>query len=392
MIMDKNDFGRIERQYQTFRIFFNKTQIPELNKRLVMEFLDSCRVGMSGKKIGTQRALRTLKSLRKLCILLPEKVWHDVTKADIKTMLLKIEEYSTWGEWEKYSALTVLRKFMTWLRCEYSYPQGYPDREKLINLLPLMKYAPETKYNIERPQKLKPINEIPTALEIRWLMEACDAYEDKIEGARDKAMIAILEEIGARIGGIGILKLMDIVFDSLGALIMIHDKTMIGEPVRLIKSVPYLKAWLEVHPLKTNPEAPLWVNVRPSGKKPEMDYMGMRKALLKSVKTHNMLAESKGLPKITRRIHFHAFRYYAQTRDMIEGMPVSIQCKQRGWSPTSKQPMRYARISSQQADDWLAAHYGLTEKISEIAGKEPSNKDIRDRQPIQKREDLPGYL
>jgi len=87
-----------------------------------------------------------------------------------------------------------------------------------------------------------------------------------------------------------------------------------------------------------------------------MNYAGMQKALKTAVITHNAYAESKGLPKITRRIHFHAFRYYAQTRDTLGGMPVGIMCKQRGWSPTSKQPQRYARISSAQVDEWLVAH------------------------------------
>lgn len=335
--------------------------IPEVNKKLVIEFVESCMVGMYGKKIGKDRAVRTLLSLKNLCALLPEgKIWHDMIKSDIKILLLKIDGHPGWGEWEKYVTLSTLRKFMLWLRSEYSYPENYPDREKLLNMLPLLKYAPEAEYNIIKPNKLKPVSEIPTAQEIQWMLAACDAFPhfDRIEGIRTKANIAILEEIGARIGGIGTRNIEDVTFDHLGALITIHDKTMQGEPVRLITSAPYLKAWLEVHPLKDNPKAPLWVNLRPS-KRIEMDYPGMNKALKKSVKVHNKLAEQKGLPKITRRIHFHAFRYYAQTRDMLEGMPVSIQCRQRGWSPTSKQPMRYARVTTQQADEWLAKHHGL---------------------------------
>ncbi|MDD5474343.1 MAG: tyrosine-type recombinase/integrase [Candidatus Methanoperedens sp.] len=387
------DFLGKEGRYRLLKVRIEVMEIPEANKKAVIEFVESCMVGMYGTKIGKVRAERVLLSLKNLCKLLPEgKVLHEVTKLDIKSLLLKIDEHPGWGDWEKYVTLSVLRKFMTWLRTEYGYPEGYPDREKLLNMLPLMKFAPEAKYNISKPNKLKNINEIPTAQEIQWMLEACDTFKDKVEGTRDKAIIAVLEEIGARIGGIGMRRIADVTFDALGALITIQDKTMQGEPVRLIKSVPYLRNWLEVHPLKNNPEAPLWVNLGSSHKKIEMDYSGTNKALKKTVKIHNMLAESKGLPKITRRIHFHAFRYYAQTRDMLEGMPISIMCRQRGWSPTSKQPMRYARVSSQQADDWLAAHYGLTEKISEIAGKEPSNKDIRDRQPVQKREDLPGYL
>ncbi len=387
-MIDEVDFESVNKSYETSQRLLQSLDIPEENKRLSKEFLDSCALGLYGKKIGKPRLLRTSRSLISLNRMLPGKVWHDITKLDIKALLMKIEE-SSWGEWERYTTLSILRKFMAWVRSEHGYPPNYPDREKFVNLMSLMDYAPEAKFKIAEVRKLKPLNEIPTAEEILWMMQACDTYEDKRRGARDKAMISILEEIGARIGGIGILKLKDIVFDSLGALIMIHDKTMVGEPVRIIKAAPYLIAWIEVHPLKANPEAPLWVNFgRKSGrryKRVGMDYYGMNKALKTAKEKHNALAESKGLPLITRRIHFHAFRYYAQVRDTLEGMPVPIQCKQRGWSPVSKQPQRYARISSAQVDEWLAAHHGLKPDI-ELQGA-PEKKLS---EPVPSRQ-IPGY-
>lgn len=392
-MIDEVDFESVNKRYESSQRLLQSLDIPEENKRLSKEFLDSCALGLYGKKIGKPRLVRTSYSLISLNRLLPDgKQWHDITKLDIKALLMKIEE-SSWGEWERYTTLSILRKFMAWIRSEHSYPQNYPDKEKFVNLMSLMDYAPEAKFKIAEVRKLKPLNEIPTAEEILWMMQACDTYEDKRRGARDKAIISILGEIGARIGGIGILKLKDIIFDSLGALIMIHDKTMVGEPVRIIKAAPYLIAWIEVHPLKANPEAPLWVNFgRKSGqryKRVGMDYFGMRKALKTAKETHNALAESKGLPLITRRIHFHAFRYHAQVRDTLEGMPIAIQCKQRGWSPTSKQPQRYARISSAQVDEWLATHYGLNKPDIEPQGA-LEKKEPFDRQPAPSRQ-LPGY-
>lgn len=389
--MANNDFSQTEREYKNLKAAFEEMQIPEQNKKLAIEFIDSCTVGMYGEKIGKRRALKILECLKKLCVLLPAgKIWNDVTKAEIKGLLMQINETPTWGEWDRYAKLSVLRKFMTWVRYEYGYPEGYPDREKLLNMLPLMKFAPECKYSIQKPNKLKAVNEIPTAQEIQFMLQACDTYKNKTEGARDKAFISILEEVGTRIGGLGTLCIKNVYFDHLGALLVIHDKTMNGDPVRIIKSAGDLRAWLAVHPAGTNPDAPLWVNLRYS-KRIEMDYYSMRTALQKAVKTHNELAKKKGLTQITRRIHFHAFRYYAQTRDMLDGMPVSVQCMQRGWSPMSKQPMRYARVTTQQADEWLAARYGQAEKV-EVTNEGPINKEVQSRQPAPKKIDLPGYL
>jgi len=351
------EFRRADQQFKDNKKRLLELQIPEVNKHLSIEFLESCQTGMFMAKIGKDRAIITLRALVHLNKILPDgRIWHDVTKADIKSILLKVEEGDIWGEWGKYVNLSVLRKFMTWLRSEYSYPAGYPDRERLIGLLPLMDHAPECKYHMPRPNKLKNINEIPTKDEINYLLAATDSYTNKTKGIRDRAFLSVLAEVGMRISGLGTLRIKDVSLDQIGALLSIHDKTMTGEPVRIIKAAPYLITWMNIHPKRNDPEAPLWVNIQASRGYESMNYAGMQKALKTAVITHNAYAESKGLPKITRRIHFHAFRYYAQTRDTLGGMPVGIMCKQRGWSPTSKQPQRYARISSAQVDEWLVAH------------------------------------
>jgi integrase len=354
------DFSRINYQYANLMIRFKKADILEENKELVLEFIESCRLGLFQKKIGMQRTVRTLNSLKRLCQMLPTGLsWQNVTKKDVRSLLLAIEALGV-GDWERYSLLMALKKFITWIRTEYGYPEGYPDREKNLSLLALLEVAPEVKIAINRPNKLKALNEIPTQEDINYMMAACDTYAKPMLGARDKAIISILAEIGARIGGIGNLHLRDIIFDSIGAKLRIEDKTMTGEPVRIISSVQYLKNWLELHPDKGNQQAPLWVTLRGiQGKM--MDYAAVRKTLKNAVNIHNKNAEAKGQPLITKRIHPHGFRYYAQGRDSLAGMPIAIMCKQRGWSATSKQPQRYARISSEQVDNWLIANQTKTE-------------------------------
>ena len=386
------DFNHVPSRYNRIRNNFLKMPIHRVNKDLVTEFTDSCLLGLYGAKIGKHRAIKVVGCLRDVCGMLPEnKTFLEVTKGDVKDILMKISENQAWGDWQRYTILSVFRKFMTYIRTEHGYPADYPERDKYINSLSVLGCALECKYKNPKCRKLKPVSEIPTAEEINYMLAACDSYEDKNESLRDKTIISMLAEVGMRIGGLGKLKIGDIFFDELGALVSITDKTMAGEPIRLIQSVPHLKRWMRIHPLRNDPDAPLWLNVRMCTERLEMSYEGMRKALKKAVKTHNKLAASKKLPKITRRIHFHAFRYYAQTRDMLDGMPVSIQCLQRGWKPDSKQPMTYARVTTEQADQWLAARYGLAEKV-EVINEGSGNKEIRSRQPAPRKEGLPGYL
>jgi integrase len=65
---------------------------------------------------------------------------------------------------------------------------------------------------------------------------------------RDKAIIALLWDIGARIGEIGNLRVKDIKFDDIGISIIVNGKTG-PRRVRAVWSVDYLRHWLEDHKL-----------------------------------------------------------------------------------------------------------------------------------------------
>ena len=57
---------------------------------------------------------------------------------------------------------------------------------------------------------------------------------------RDKEIIALLWDIGARIGEIGSLRVKHVKFDDLGGIIIVNGKTGPGR-VRAVWSVDYLK-------------------------------------------------------------------------------------------------------------------------------------------------------
>lgn len=77
------------------------------------------------------------------------------------------------------------------------------------------------------------------------------------EYERDKAIIALLWDIGARIGEIGTLHIKHVSFDEYGAVVNVKGETGYRK-VRAVWSVEYLKTWLQVHPEGYNPDAPLW--------------------------------------------------------------------------------------------------------------------------------------
>ncbi len=355
----------------------NSTKITERNKLLLLKFAADCQTGWSEKKLTPARILKLLSNIKTISELL-EKDWDWITKDDVRDLLDKIDTEPDRGDWAKHDYRVVLRKFVAWLRDEYGYPEGYPQREELSRLLPILKYPSEVmKIKVKKPERLKAGEDIPTSEEMQYLSDASI-------NPRDKAFFEMAREVGIRIGGIGSRQIKHISFDELGAKVTMYDKTMRGEPVRFISSVSYLHIWLDSHPFRNDSEAPLWIDLEKTTKGAvPLDYNGFRAMIKRAVERHNKRAERLGLPKITKRIHTHLFRYHAQTRDELEGVPRAIMCKQRGWKPDSKQPERYARIVTKDVDSYYAKRFGLN-------GKEVKEPPKPGRCPRCKEVNAPG--
>jgi integrase/recombinase XerD len=145
-------------------------------------------------------------------------------------------------------------------------------------LLPILKYPNEVmKIRLSQHQKLKAGEDIPTVEEVEYLSNAAI-------NPRDKAFFEMAKELGIRIGGIGSRQIKHVSFDELGAKVTIYDKTMRCEPVRFISSASYLRIWLDSHPFKNDPEAPLWVDLEKTAYGPvPLDYNGFRAIIRRAV-------------------------------------------------------------------------------------------------------------
>ncbi len=334
-------------------------ETPQSNKDLLLDFVEDCLTGWKVPKVSKSRTITLLRRLSRLTMELGKnREWLRYEERDTKRLLMWIDDSHPLpnGAWSQHSYRIVLRKFVTWMRRKQGYPEDYPGRERLINLLSVAKYAEEVSHiHVKEPDRLRDPQTIPTEKEMEWLCEAATH-------SRDRAYIEMSRELGERIGGLGTRQIKHVKFDSLGVLVTMYDKTFRGEPVRYVTSAMYLRQWLEAHPFKNNSEAPLWINLQKLPECKALDYDGFRMIIRRLIDRHNQLAEKNGNQKITKKITTHLFRYYAQTRDEKNKMPRTIMCKRRGWKPGSKQPDRYARLTSQDVDDYLRQQYGLEEQ------------------------------
>jgi len=166
----------------------------------------------------------------------------------------------------KHDLIMILKPFVLWL-IENGYSAIPAEKVRAIK-------APAVDHNTTTPEALL------TAEEIKQLLTGC-------RSARDRAIIAVLYESGARIGEVARLRWRDVEFDDFGIRVHIHDtKENQIRYARCTWAREMLAAWKNVYPADVTPDA--WVFV--SSHKEAMNYAQIRQRV-------KMAAERAGLDR-----------------------------------------------------------------------------------------------
>ncbi len=189
--------------------------------------------------------------------------------------------------------------------------------------------------------------DLPTEAEVQKLLDVC------ADSSRDKAMIAVQNEAGTRIGELLTLQIKHVRLDEYGANLLVDGKTG-ARKIRIVLSVPYLTKWINVHPMKDDPEAPLFVfisKVNSFGK--PMTYAGFNNILRKRVKQSGL----------TKRIHSHLFRHKEIT-EMASKLTEAESRMRHGWGRSSPMPARYTHLNQEDLDNKILQMKGVKKKES----------------------------
>ncbi len=176
-------------------------------------------------------------------------------------------------------------------------------------------------------------DDILTPEEIRKLVENATTQ-------RDQALLAALYDGGMRIGEFLALRVGDIRFHEDGSADLVLPKDAPGlktgrRVVPIVESVPYLQRWLEVHPLRKEPKAPLWPPLL-SG---EPTKAITRRSLVDSLRT---VARRAG---ITKAVNPHAFRHARATECARKGWTEAQMRNFFGWARSSPMPSLYIHLA-----------------------------------------------
>jgi integrase/ribosomal protein L40E len=301
-----------------FACLRSDAKLRDANRETIKEFLEY--IGAEGLSIPRQ--VRYIYVLRKLSGLL-EKDFKDATKPDMIRAVSELEKQDTSYE-TKRSEKECIKRFYKWLR---NTDDQYPIE---------VKWMKTTRKN---NQRILP-DHLLTEDDVKRLAEAC-------QNQRDRALILVLYETGCRVGEILTLRVGDVQFDQYGAIMVVKGKTG-SRRVRIIFSAKALSEWLNHHPGRQDPDAPLWTSFEAVGSTEPLEYSAFRKMLCTTAKRI----------AITKRVNPHSFRH-ARASNLANVLTEAQMKEYLGWVGDSRMASTYVHLSGRNIDNALLKLNGI---------------------------------
>ncbi len=328
-----HDYDRIlTRQHNRIR-----TTLPESNGQILLDY----DVNAVNQAIGKANRIKHLQVMLQLSVMFDNKPWKEITKSDVETVIAAImDKYSSKGDetHATYDFKKVIKIFFRWLHL------GHRKHKVCLK-----------KYRVGDPQITEDIvsgrvadkivrEDLITSDTKSRLLHACG------ENLRDRAMIDVGLEAGTRSGELLTIQLKHVKSDEYGATIAVDGKTG-ARPIRIIESAPNLFAWINAHPFRDNPDAPLCINLGSRDYGEPLKYPAVRSMLKRICKK----------AEINRRIYLTLFRHTEATKSANYLTEAQMK-KRHGWSNSSNMQARYVHLVDADVDDAILRHHGIKKK------------------------------
>jgi site-specific recombinase XerD len=261
-----------------------------------------------------------------------KKPWMDCTREDIEELIVELRR-SDYAGWTKLRKAFGLKTFYHYLNGGDSFPHCVAK----IN---------RTELNIETHELES--RDILSRDDLQTLLKACNSE-------LESALVYTLWECGARSSEFLKLTISDL--EDKGNFYLLHLHTAkirsysATPKVRkfpLVESVSYLRAYLNKHPMRNNPNSPLWVSSSMNHLGEALSDRGLR-FIIKSIGKRANLG---------KRIWVHQFRHSAATR-MAPKLALPIMNDIMGWSKTSRMHATYVQLDGETASGAVLELYDM---------------------------------
>jgi integrase/recombinase XerD len=185
--------------------------------------------------------------------------------------------------------------------------------------------------------------------------EEIQALIDVAQRPRDKALVAVLYDSGARIEEVASLRYEDVrPHPDYNAFTVVIRKSKTQERENILfEAFPYLRDYMNVHPTKK--PGPLWLgqmNGRPFEPFTKAAIANLIRGLVKRAKDDGRIPQH-------RRIWPHLFRHTRTTRLLEMGFSETKLKQRLGWTLASSMLSRYVHLAAEADADEEAKVHGI---------------------------------
>ena len=345
--MNEIDIYNLPKRYKKAIERFEESLISQNNKKLIKEFLND----QSATQVGVQRRIKLINCLRFIALQMNIEL-DKITEQNIKTYDHKLEDlYKSAHTRSDYRK--ILKQFLRW-------SNGKNITDVKFDFL-YSRVKTKDKHTVKKAQ-------IITEEDISVLLESC-------VNARDKALLALAWDTGARVGELGALRVGDITFEKHGIIVDFTKSKTAPRSPWLMMSTQYLMGWLRLHPYRDDPSAPLW---------PVMvvddEYINYKKFSRRPLAYHGYYTIFKRLfirAKMNKPFNPHMFRHSRATWAAQNDWNNQIANKFFGWTQGSDMFDQYVTLVGEDVTNKMKSSYGIKNDIDDARKKREAQTCVR---------------
>jgi len=311
------------------RLEKNKEAIAKMRNGLVsLNFLDHLLVqGLTPARVSKYAA--HLRTLLRVIDFQPE----NATKQDVEKVVAWIQSRA-YAEWTKHDLKLILKKLIQYAKT------GSADRNA--------QYSEEVAWiplNVKQ-QTTVTAEDLLTTEDITNILK-------NTRNARDYALLYTLFEGALRITELLTMKIRSVEFRNGYCVLSVSGKTGFRR-VTVVLAYRALLNWLNEHPYRNDPDAPLWVSLSTNGDRRPLHYTTFREILKNTAKKAG----------VKKRVWGYLFRH-TQLTALAKKLRESQLKGIAGWTQSSKMAARYIHLSGRDNENAILQMHGLANNHEE---------------------------
>lgn len=341
-----------------------KEKISQHNKELITEFHNY----LFAKGTKELRVSKLSGQLRFLANKLG-KDFDKATKKDVQSLIAFVNRNIKFAEATKSDYRRCIKQLYLWIKENDDRVYSNNQQER-IQAHKFYKFV-EKEISIAYKKKLADPSTIVTEEDIDLVVsKGCRSI-------KEKAFLKFLHETGVRAGELLNIKIKNVVIKESYAKVLVDGKTGKRE-VPIVHCLPYLTAWLDLHPYKDNLNTYVWLGENPRNMWQPLKHCGAQKLINRCFEAAGLVEKEysevtlesgkrirKLLNKTVKKKHnLHWFRHSRATL-LAPYLTEALLCKYMGWVPGSRQIKVYVHLCNQQLDDAYLRINGLKQEKQE---------------------------